>query len=161
MGLEFRSMDKKDILDVYEFFNDLKEEKAEVTFVDVNSKDEVKQMLEDKNNYLYICEDEGELIAVFRGIKGKGKENHSAFLTLAVRKKLRGKKIAQRLTEFGLKDMKNDGIKIVRAYVYNDNYASLNTLLKLRFSISGSVHMDHYDETKGHYVDDIIFHKIL
>lgn len=50
---------------------------------------------------------------------------------------------------------------IARTYIYSDNVASINTVLKLGFTFAGSVLMHHYSEELGQYVDDLIFHKIL
>ena len=57
--------------------------------------------------------------------------------------------------------LKENGIKIARAYVYSDNTSSVSTLLKCGFTLSGCVHMHHLDERTNQYVDDLIFHKIL
>ncbi|MBE0449724.1 MAG: hypothetical protein IBX70_02640 [Clostridia bacterium] len=57
--------------------------------------------------------------------------------------------------------MKKKGVTIARIYVYSDNKASLHAVEKLGFALGGKVLMHHLNVKSGHYVDDIIFHKIL
>lgn len=161
MELDLRRMHNSDIDKVYNFFNNLKSEGAMVSFSDINDKRQLLQWLNDKNVFVYLAALNDEIVGVFRGIRGEKYKKHSALLTAAVDVNLRGRKIAQKLTDYGLKDMKNKGIKIARAYVYSDNNSSVSALLKLGFSLSGSVHMHHFNEDKQIYVDDLIFHKIL
>lgn len=161
MDIQFKIMGEEDLSKVYEFFQCLKEETIDISFTDVGSKMEIEGMVRDEFVFLYVAYYKNEIAGVFRGMRGKGNKDHSAFLTAAVPKKLRGKRIAQKLTDFGLDDMKNKGVKIVRAYVYSDNTSSVSTLLKQGFTFSGCVNMHHYDEKKDRYVDDLIFHKIL
>ncbi|MBS4535302.1 GNAT family N-acetyltransferase [Clostridium sp. D2Q-14] len=161
MDIEFKVMDQEDVTNVYEFFQDLKEETIDITFADINSKDEIENMVRDEDVFIYTAYYKNEIAGVFRGIRGKGNKNHSVFLTAAIPKRLRGKRIAQKLTDFGLDDMRNKGIRIARAYVYSDNNSSVSTLLKQGFTFSGCVNMHHYDDKENRYVDDLIFHKIL
>jgi len=161
MDINLKVMGKKDVLKVYNFFQDLKKEGAQISFTDIDSTFDIEKMLNDKNVFIYIAYYGDEIAGVFRGLRGNKYKSHSAFLTAAVDQRLRGQKIAQKLTGFGLEDMKNKGIKIVRAYVYSDNQPSVSTLLKQGFTLSGCVHMHHYNDNIKRYVDDLIFHKIL
>lgn len=161
MDLILKTMEEDDTLKAYNFFMELKDEGAQITFADIDDVSEIEDMINDKNVFIYVAYHKDKIAGVFRGLRGRKYKNHSAFLTAAVDKRLRGKKIAQRLTSFGLEDMKNHGIKIVRAYVYSDNQSSVSTLLKQGFTLSGCVHMHHYNKKINRYVDDLIFHKIL
>ncbi|WP_425449157.1 N-acetyltransferase family protein [Dethiothermospora halolimnae] len=161
MEVRFRDIKKEDINQVVDFFKELHHEKAEVSFSEVEKKEEIEQWIDEPRMCLYVAEEDGKILGVFRGKRGKEGRNHSCFLTAAVSKKCRGQKIGQRLTNYSLDRLKEEGVKIARAYVYSNNPSSVSTLLKCGFTSSGCVHMHHFDEKTNGYVDDLIFHKIL
>ncbi|MDK2918057.1 MAG: hypothetical protein PWQ37_790 [Candidatus Petromonas sp.] len=161
MSVTFRELKENDIPKVISLFSNLSRERAEVSFVDVASMEEVKEWLKNPNTYVYVAADGDVILAVLRAKRGGDTQNHSCNLTVAVDYSFRGNSIAKELTEYALDILKKDGVKIVRAYVYSNNKASINTILSCGFTFAGNVYMHHYDEKEGVYVDDLIFHKLL
>lgn len=161
MEVTFRDLLLEDIPQVISFFEELKEENAGVSYVECENSDEIKEWINNPNIYIYAALYGDRVVGVFKGRTDGGIKAHSAFLTCAVNGRYRGKNIAKDLTFYGLKRLKENGIKIARAYVYSDNKPSINTILSCGFQFAGNVYMHHYDEVKGLYVDDLIFHKIL
>ncbi len=161
MHYNFRQFELIDIPEAMILFNALNREGAEVSFADVATKEEIKEWMADSNCHLYSAIFEGKLIAVFRARAGEGDKKHSALLTIAVDKEMRGRHVAKSFTLFCLEDIKKLGISLARAYVYSNNPSSINTLLSCGFTVSGCVYQHHYNEVAGAYIDDIIFHKIL
>ncbi len=161
--MEYRIALFRDIEKIYQLFQELKKENAQVGFTRIEGLNELEDWLEDDNIYLYLAvdTDNEEVVGVLRGKRGNSYKNHSAFMTAAVDKNYRGKNIGKELTHYSLKQLAQEGVKIARTYVYSNNKASLNTLLACGFTISGTIHMHHFSEEAGHYVDDIIVHKIL
>ena len=161
--IELRSGRIKDIESMYELFQELKKEKAQVGFTDIKGLHELKEWIEDESIYLYVAVDTAneKVVGVLRGKRGSSYKYHSVFLTAAVSKNYRGESIAKNLTNFGLNLLAREGVLIARTYVYSNNKASLNTLLACGFTISGTVYMHHFSEASGQYVDDIIVHKVL
>ena len=161
MEIVYRGFNKEDIEKTLEFFKELHNEGSLVSFSRVSKKEEIQEWIKDFNIYIYIAELDNKILGVFKGKRGKPGREHSCFLTAAISKKYRGKKIGQGLTNYAVDRLKENGIKIARAYVYSDNTSSVSTLLKCGFTLSGCVHMHHLDERTNQYVDDLIFHKIL
>ncbi|MFT9495451.1 GNAT family N-acetyltransferase [Anaerosolibacter sp.] len=161
MEIVYREMFLEDLPRVVDLFRELALEKAEVSFAEILSEDEIKGWLTDEDVFVYVAVDENQLLAVFRAIRGKQNKRHAANLTAAVGKKHRGYRVAKELTLYSLERLKQAGIKLVRTYVYSDNRASINTVLSCGFTFAGSVYQHHYDEALDAYVDDLIFHKIL
>ena len=159
--MDFREMVLEDIENVLTLFKKLEEESAEVSFSEITKREEIINWLHDSRMYIYVAEDNKKLVGVFRGKRGKKGREHDCFLTCAVDIESRGKKVGQNLTKYALKELKKEGIKIARAYVYSNNIPSVSTLLRSGFTSSGCVHMHHYDYRTNEYVDDLIFHKIL
>lgn len=161
--IEYRVVNTKDISKIFQLFQELKAEQAQVGFTRINRIEDIQEWIEDDNTALYLAVDiEKEIVVgVLRGKRGNTYKHHSAFMTAAVAKDYRGKKIAKELTDYGLKELAQQGVKIARTYVYSNNKASLNTLLSCGFTISGTVHMHHFSEETGQWVDDVIVHKIL
>ena len=161
--IEYREARIEDVPEMLRLFQDLKEEKAQVGFACIKGVEDLQEWMEDDNISLYLAVDseKEKIVGVLRGKRGSTYKHHSAFMTAAVAKNYRGKKIAKMLTDYGLKELTQKGIRIARTYVYSNNKASLNTLLSCGFTISGTVHMHHFSEETGQYVDDIIVHKIL
>jgi len=161
MGIRFRELEEKDIPKVISMFSKLSEERAEVSFVEIATKEEIRNWIKNPDTFVYVAADGDVISAVLRAKRAKGNKMHSCNLTVAVDYNFRGNSIAKDLTEFGLKHLKDEGIKIVRAYIYSNNKSSINTILDCGFSFAGNVHMHHYDEKADAYVDDLIFHKLL
>lgn len=163
MKLEYREASIEDISGMFRLFQKLKAEQAQVGFTRINSIKDIQEWIEDDNTALYLAVDtENEIVVgVLRGKRGNTYKHHSAFMTAAVAKDYRGKKIAKNLTDYGLNELLRQGVKIARTYVYSNNKASLNTLLSCGFTISGTVHMHHFSKKTGQWVDDVIVHKIL
>ncbi len=161
MELKFREFSKMDVGQVIELFNELNEEGLEVSFSEIDKRDVLEGWIEDSWIRVYVAESNGKILGVFRGKKGNQGREHACFLTAAISRKYRGMKIGQRLTNYSLKQLKQNDVKIARAYVYSNNPSSVCTLLKCGFVASGSVHMHHFDNRTKQYVDDLIFHKIL
>ncbi len=161
--IECRTATLKDAPAMLKLFQELKEEGAQVGFTHIQDIEEIQQWIKDKNMILYLAVDanKDKIAGVLRAKRGNSYQQHSAFVTAAVSKVYRGQKIAQVMTNYGTKDLAEKGVKIARTYVYSDNRASLNTLLSCGFTISGTVHMHHFSEETGQYVDDIIVHKVL
>jgi len=159
--IKHRKMEYDDIQQLVDLFRELNLEGAEVSFGEVEQREEIESWMKDLSVRLYVSESKGEILGVFRAKIGDPGREHSCFLTAAVNKKYRGYKIAQNLTHYGLDELKKEGIKVARAYVYSNNPSSVSTLLKCGFTFAGNVIMHHFDEKTGRYVDDLIFHKIL
>lgn len=163
MHMEYRVAKQSDIQGIFTLFQELKEEDAQVGFTRIKEPVEIQLWLDDEHFYLYVATDpeENTIIGVLRGKRGVSNKAHSVFLTAAIAKGWRGKNIGKKLTQFGLAELKNKGLKIARTYVYSNNKASINTLLSCGFTISGTVYMHHFSDETQQYVDDIIVHKVL
>lgn len=161
MDYLFRGFREEDLDEAKVLFEELGKEAAEVSFADVTSKEEILEWIKDPNCRLYSAIYENRLIAVFRGRVGMDDKRHSALLTVAVDKKMRGRHVAKQFTLFCLEDLKRNGVSLARAYVYSNNPSSINTLLTCGFTVSGCVYQHHFNESTGCYIDDMIFHKIL
>lgn len=161
MDITYRGFKVEDIEKTVELFRELHEEGAGVSFSSVSQREVIEEWIEEPSIYIYVAELDSEILGVFRGKRGKPGRDHSCFLTAAISKKYRGKKIGQNLTYYALDKLKESGVRIARAYVYSNNASSVSTLLKCGFTMSGCVYMHHFDEKTNQYVDDLIFHKIL
>ncbi|KAB3529225.1 GNAT family N-acetyltransferase [Alkaliphilus serpentinus] len=161
MDIVFEKMQVGDIPAAVKLFAKLKEERAEVSFAEVLDEEAMREWFNNPSYYLYVAKSNGKLGAVFRCMRGESYKNHSGFLTIAVDPEFRGKHMASSFTRYCLDQLKNEGIQLVRAYIYSDNIPSINTVLKCGFTLSGNVYKHHYKEDKGYYVDDLIFHKEL
>ena len=162
MDIVYRKLESKDSQSILEFFNELKEENALVSFAEETDINTINSYLTNENMFLYVAEVNNDIAGVFRAKKGEEPwKKHSVVLTCAIKSKYRGKGIAKSLTDYSLDEIKKEGVKIARAYIYSDNPSSINTILKCGFTFSGAVHMHHYCENQKRYVDDLIFHKIL
>jgi ribosomal protein S18 acetylase RimI-like enzyme len=161
MEILYREMFLEDVPKVVDLFQELAMEKAEVSFAEVLSEDEIRKWLTDEDVFAYVGLGKNELLAVFRAVRGKQNKRHAAYLTAAVGKKHRGYSVAKEITLYSLKRLKEAGVQLVRTYVYSNNRASINTVLSCGFTFAGSVYQHHYDEAAKMYIDDLIFHKTL
>ncbi|SHK49925.1 GNAT family N-acetyltransferase [Paramaledivibacter caminithermalis] len=161
MSVRFRELKEKDIPKVISMFSNLSKERAEVSFVEIASMEEIRDWIRNPDTFVYVAADGDLISAVLRAKRGKGNKQHSCNLTVAVDYSFRGNSIAKELTDYALESLKEKGIKIIRAYIYSNNKSSINTILSCGFTFAGNVHMHHYDEKTGTYIDDLIFHKLL
>lgn len=163
--IQFRDFEERDVQEVRNIFLRLREESAEVSFIDYTEEESIRKWLGDEKNLVYVALWEGSVVGVFKARRGEREhtedKTHAAFLSCATDMEFRGRSIAKDLTLYGIERLREKGVKIARAYIYSDNKASINTILSCGFQFAGSVHMHHFDERRGIYVDDLIFHKIL
>lgn len=159
--MNFRVLSKEDLDDILLFFNELKSAQVDISFTENNTVEELNSWINDPLMVTVIAKENGDLLAVARGIIGADDKSHSAFLTAAVKRNLRNKGIAQELTNYLNRELYKHGVRIVRAYVYSDNKASIRTLEKQKFVLSGKVLMHHLDSKTDTFVDDLIYHKLL
>lgn len=162
MDIVYRPMHLSDVDSVWKFLEAIKQENSQVSLVEVPSKEQVEEWLENDNLFLYIAECKDLVVGLLRATRGtEPYKRHAVTLSIAVHPEYRSQGIAKELTNTGLEDMKQDGVIIARTYIYSDNTASINTVLRLGFTFAGSVLMHHYSNELEQYVDDLIFHKIL
>jgi L-amino acid N-acyltransferase YncA len=161
LDIIFRDLKVEDIPQVLDFFMELRKENAGVSYTEYDNEEQIREWLDNPNVFVYVAAMGSSVLGVFKGRSDGGNKSHSAFLTCAVNGNCRGKSIAKNLTNYGLERLKENGIKIARAYIFSDNKPSINTILSLGFQFAGNVFMHHYDEEKKQYVDDLIFHKML
>lgn len=146
---------------ILEFCIELKHQEAKMSFTAFDTLKEVMTQIQDPNTYLYISLDGDVVTSMFRAIRGVGNKTHSCYVACAVKKAYRRHDLATRITNFGLEDMKKQGVLIARTKIYSWNKASIATIKKCGFVESGRVYMHQYEPELGEYIDDIIFHKIL
>ncbi|WP_350343441.1 GNAT family N-acetyltransferase [Proteinivorax tanatarense] len=161
MNFEFRVINQNHIEQLWDLSLELKEEKAGVHFVSIDSKEDIEKMLEDPDIYLFGAFEKEQLIGAFSARRGKGNKRHSCHIAAAFTKACRGKGISQKLMDYALGHLKQEGIWMIRAYVYSYNKASVASLLSCGFTCSGTVHKLQWNEKEGRYIDDLIFHKDL
>jgi len=162
VDIVYRPMHLSDLESVWSFLEKIKEENSQVSLVEIPDQEELKCWLENESLFLYIAECKDQTVGLLRATRGsESYKRHSVILSIAIHPEYRNQGIARELTNTGLEDMKKDGITIARAYIYSDNIASINTILKLGFTFAGNVLMHHYNDKQKQYVDDLIFHKIL
>jgi ribosomal protein S18 acetylase RimI-like enzyme len=162
MDIVYRPMHLSDLNEVWQLIEAIKAEHSLMSFAEIPDQEELKSWLSNENLFLYVAECKDKVVGLLRAIRGSETyKRHAVFLSIAIHPDFRNQGIAKELTNTGLEDMKKDGIVIARAYIYSDNIFSVNTVLKLGFTLAGSVHMHHYNEKLQQYVDDLIFHKIL
>jgi ribosomal protein S18 acetylase RimI-like enzyme len=162
---ELRKMKSDDIDSIWSLIEILKAEGAEITFTELTTKEELLNFIDNPAQLSYIAVkayDPSRVLCVVRGRRDMTAEkSHAVFLTAATHPAARGSGLAAELTNYGLDQMKNEGVNIARIYVYSNNQASLNAVKKLGFVLGGTVLRHHKDMCTGEYVDDLIFHKML
>lgn len=161
MKIMYKKIEETEVDDVFSFFQILKEEKAQVSFIDVSDRNEILQWLKNQLYMVYVIKEGNVIIGVLRGKRGRGNESHSVVISIAIHPNFRRMQLGKNLMQYALKKFKEEGISLARAYVYSSNKPSINTLLSCGFTISGCIYRDHLDEASGDYIDDIIFHKLL
>lgn len=158
-------MNEDDLDSVWSLIELLKTEGADISFTELNKKEEVKVWINNPRQLTYVAVSVDEPIKVLCIVRGRRdmtpEKSHAAFLTAATHPEIRGSGLAGELTNYALSQMKQEGVNIARIYVYSDNQASLNTVEKLGFVHAGTVLRHHKDQVTGEYVHDLIFHKEL
>lgn len=165
MNYYFRKLRATDIENLWSLIEILKREKVDMSFAEINNKQELLNFIDNPAELTYIAvakENPMQVLSLVKGKRGLSKEKfHSVLLSAATHPKARGYGLAARLTNFALEEMKNEGVTIARIYVYSNNTASLNAIKKLDFIHAGTIKRHHRSSETDEYVDDLIFHKIL
>lgn len=165
MNYIFRKMQIEDTDSVLEMFKGIKEEKIDMSFSKITTKDEVLNFVDNPAELTYVVVDEdkpNDVLSLLRGKRDmKPEKQHAAFLTAATHPDVRGQGILGKLIEYSMDEMKSEGVEVARIYVYSDNTSSVNAVKKMDFTPAGSVIRHHKNVETGEYVDDLIFHKIL
>jgi ribosomal protein S18 acetylase RimI-like enzyme len=163
--IQLRRMQLADVDSAWILIDLLKEEGADMSFTELNSKEEVLQWIENPALLTYVAvttTEQSHVLCVVRGRRDLVPEkSHAAFITAATHPDARGTGLAAELTNYALGKMQTEGVNIARIYVYSDNKASLNAVKKLGFTHAGTVLRHHQDQKTKEYVDDLIFHKLL
>jgi ribosomal protein S18 acetylase RimI-like enzyme len=165
MNYIFRKMQVNDTESIWTLFQGIKVEKIDMSFAEITQKEEILAFVDNPSELTYVAvseEDPHEVLCIVKGRREMTEEKrHAAFLSAATHPNFRGDGLVAKLTEFALKDMKNEGVNIARIYVYSNNCASINAIKKLNFIHAGTVLKHHKDIITGEYIDDLIFHNIL
>ncbi|MBN2795567.1 MAG: GNAT family N-acetyltransferase [Clostridia bacterium] len=146
---------------ILDFCLELKDQNAKMSFTDFDTLEIVNDALNNPNTHLYIAIQDDIVVAMFRGLRGEQNKAHSAYVACAVKKEYRKQNLATDLTEYGLTDLKSQGVLIARTKIYSWNKASINTIKKSGFSESGRIYMHEFEPDLGTYIDDLIFHRVL
>lgn len=165
MNYIFRKMQVDDLESIWTLFQGIKAEKIDMSFSEITQKDEILVFVNNPSELTYVAvseEDPHEVLCIVKGRREMTDEKrHVAFLSAATHPHFRGYGLVANLTGFALKEMKNEGVTIIRIYVYSNNSASINAIKKLDFTHAGTVLRHHKDLITDEYIDDLIFHKIL
>jgi len=151
----------KDAHALYDFCCKLRDEHAQMSFAKVENMDDVIEWIENDHEHLFMMREANHIIALVKARQGHDGREHSAFMSAAVVKVRRGEGLVSQLASQVYPRLKERGIKIIRAYIYSNNHASISSVLKEGFQCTGAVHMHHFDEKTESWVDDMIFHKYL
>jgi ribosomal protein S18 acetylase RimI-like enzyme len=165
MNYIFRKMQVDDTESIWTLFQGIKAEKIDMSFAEITQKEEILAFVDNPSELTYVAvseEDPHEVLCIVKGRREMTVEKrHAAFLSAATHPHFRGIGLVAKLTEFALKDMKDEGITIARIYVYSNNSSSIKAIKKLDFIHAGTVLKHHKDIITGEYIDDLIFHKTL
>jgi ribosomal protein S18 acetylase RimI-like enzyme len=165
LSYHLRRVKADDIDSIWSLIELLRAEGADISFTDYMAKEELQILVDNPAQLAYAAvtnEEPYRVLCLVRGRRDMSVEKaHAVFLTAATHPEMRGSGLAAELTNFSLEQMKKEGVRIARIYVYSDNQASLRVVSKLGFVHSGTVLMHHFDPTSGEYVDDLIFHRVL
>ncbi|MDP3387555.1 MAG: GNAT family N-acetyltransferase [Eubacteriales bacterium] len=165
MNYILRKMHVDDTESIWTLFQGIKAEKIDMSFAEITQKEEILAFVDNPSELTYVAileEDPHEVLCIVKARREMTVEKkHAAFLSAATRPHFRGNGLVAKLTEFALKEMKDEGVNIARIYVYSNNCASINAIKKLNFIHAGTVLKHHKDIITGEYIDDLIFHKIL
>lgn len=165
MNYLFRKLTKNDLDSLWELISLLKKENCDVSFTELESKDELLKYVDNPSDLTYVAVTTDDIPIVISVVKARRdlspEKRHAAFLSAATHPDYRGRSIVVNLTNYVLEELKKVGTNVARIYVYSDNQASLNVVKKLGFVQAGIIYRHHLDVKTNTYVDDIIFHKVL
>ena len=161
MKIQYQKPVKSDAGAIFELFQKMKSDRHFVSFTSAEYPDEIAVWLAETDNDFYIAKSNEQAVGVLRAVRGTGDTSHSSEITIAVSPEFRDQGVAKTLLLYGLADLKASGVTIVRAFVFSDNRASLNMLLAIGFTITGSIVKHHYQPRLSMYVDDVILYKEL
>lgn len=150
-----------DINPILEFCLELKSQDAKMSFTSFDTYEKIESYINDPIVFLYITLDGNTVTSMFRALRGEGNKVHSVYVACAVKKEYRQKNLATTITNFGLEDVKKEGVLIARTKIYSWNKASIATIKKCGFEESGRVYMHQYEPSVEGYIDDLIFHRVL
>lgn len=154
--MEIRQLDQRDTADILTCLQEIREHGHDLSILEY-LEDEALLEADLKNEVLVGACGFG-IAALFRGKRRAGRE-HSAHITAYVSPNYQGRGLATDITQLGLSLLKQKGVKIIHSYVYSNNEASIHSMLKQGFVLSGRVPMHHFEN--GEIVDDLIFIRYL
>ncbi len=157
----FKKAGLEDIKKILEFCLELKEQNAKMSFTSMDTPEHIEEQIKSELKHIYLSIEDEVVTAMFRAIRGKGNKSHSCYVACAVKREYRNKYLATDLTSYGLADMKSMGVLIARTKIYSWNKASIKTIEKCGFELSGRIVMHQFEPSVGEYIDDLIYHKIL
>jgi len=165
MNYHFRKLKTTDIEKLWSLIELLKDEKVDMSFAEIQNKKKLLDFIDNPAELTYVAiskENPNQVLCLVKGKRELSKDKfHSVLLSAATHPNARGHGLVARLTNFALKEMKNEGVSIARIYVYSNNIASINAIKKLDFVHGGTILRHHRNRETDAYVDDLIFHKIL
>lgn len=157
-----RKINEMDLDAIYELCRLLRDENARMSFTDIKDRNQINEWLSDPLVSVFADFDEnGQLTGLLKATRGKDNKSHSVYLAAATHPDYRKMNIAHRLTLYALEALKEEGVKIARTYIYSWNRASIATIEKCGFTLSGRVVMHEFDEATQTYIDDLIYYKLL
>jgi len=140
----------------------LRDENARMSFTDIMDRNQLNEWLSDPLVSVFgDFDDVGHVRGLIKATRGKGNKSHSVYLAAATHPDHRKMNIAYHLTLFALEALKAEGALIARTYIYSWNKASIATIEKCGFMMSGRVVMHEFDDVSQTYIDDLIFYKLL
>lgn len=161
MRLSFRELNDGDLEALYCLCREMAEEGAGVGFARVAEPSQLKEMLENKRYYLLGAFAQERLVGAFQARRGEPGKEHSCHISGALTKEWRSKGAGKQMLEYALDYLQEQGMWMVRAYVYSNNTPSIATLLSAGFTWAGTAYKHQWDEKEQRYIDDLIFHKEL
>ncbi len=157
-----RKISEMDLDAIYALCHLLREDNARMSFADIKDRSQINEWLSDPLVSVFgDFGDDGKLRGLLKATRGKDNKSHSVYLAAATHPDYRKMNIAYSLTLFTLEALKEEGILIARTYIYSWNRASIATIEKSGFTLSGRVVMHEYDEVTKTYIDDLIYYKLL
>ena len=159
MSVILRSMEMRDVPKVLGLFGQLSVEMTSVPFDTVADEAQIATWLDRDDTFVYVAADGDLILAVIRAKRGQNNKAHAAHIALAVDERFGGRKFAVQLTYFCIDALKDEGVQLVRAFVYSNNQSSIETVLSCGFSLSGAVYKHHYDLQTDRFIDDLVFYK--
>src|SRR5690554_1255659 len=116
MDYIFRKVNCNDIDSIWSLIKLLKAEKADMSFTDINSKEEILNYIDNPAQLTYVAvsiEEPNKVLCMVKGRRDLSKEKiHAAFLSAATHPTMRGLGLAAKLTNYALEEMKKEGINI-------------------------------------------------